>query len=52
MDYLIQKHTIAKYNMEFIRNIWPTGFGAFCTERFFDDKGTVLLNVVYDCGAK
>ncbi len=31
------------------RIIHPAGFGAFCTERFFD--GHIFFNMVYDCGS-
>ena len=34
------------------RTFHPVGQGAFFTEQFFDEKqGTVLYNVVYDCGS-
>lgn len=35
------------------RTFHPVGQGAFLTEQFLDDSlGTVLYNVVYDCGSK
>ncbi len=35
------------------RSFHPVGQGAFFTEQFLDDSlGTVLYNVVYDCGSR
>ena len=38
--------------MLFKRVLHPVGQGAFFTEQFFDDQGTAVFNVVYDCGEK
>lgn len=37
--------------MNVLRTIHPVGQGSFFTERFLDDNGNAVLNVVYDCGA-
>lgn len=37
-------------DMIFKRILHPVGQGAFFTEQFFDETGTTMLNVVYDCG--
>jgi hypothetical protein len=33
-----------------IRTFHPVGQGAFYTERFYDDKGSVIHTIVFDCG--
>ena len=38
--------------MKLIRTFHPVGHGAFYTERFYDENGNNIANVVYDCGSK
>lgn len=38
--------------MVFKRVLHPVGQGAFFTEQFYDENGTAVFNVVYDCGEK
>ena len=36
--------------MRLERTFHPVGHGAFYTERFYDDDGQNIANVVFDCG--
>lgn len=38
--------------MKLIRTFHPVGHGAFYTERFYDENGNNIANIVYDCGSK
>ena len=38
--------------MRLVRTIHPVGHGCFCSERFYEDGGQNVFNVVYDCGSK
>lgn len=37
--------------MWFERTIYPVGHGSFFGERFLDDDGNIIFQVVYDCGS-
>lgn len=51
MSLRINKDVVVTTHIDFLRSLRPVGQGAFFTEVFKKDDGT-LFTVVYDCGTE